>query len=307
MASIDTGERDEEGRKIVRPAMTPQQAFNAAMQGLSHACLTFWPDVILYVSGFFLNAGLMQLMQSRNFIQVILHTESPYEDAAQLLRGQLADLNLLNDPKNIGRFREWGPAEYMPHCYRPELHHPRTGPLNPELAADLAFIGTAFKSRIEFFTAMDLAGLDVLIGGNDWGATPEDSPLAPFVGTGLGNPDCVDNEQTAEIYRHARTGLNLYRRETSEGGSAEGWAMGPREVEMAASQLFFLRDPRAEGDEVLSMLPTFSGPGDASEKLRWWLAHDRERQRAADKARLAVMDRTFDVNARRMLQLLEGL
>src|SRR5207244_9418884 len=98
---------------------------------------------------------------------VILHTESPYQDEEQLMRGQLADLNLLNDPANLDKFRQHAPTEYMPHAYRPGVHHPRTGPLNPELAADLAFIGTAFKSRIEFFSAMNLAGLDVLLGGND--------------------------------------------------------------------------------------------------------------------------------------------
>lgn len=307
MALIDTGERDEGGHPIVKSAMTPQEAFGAAMQGLSHACLTMWPDVILYVSGFFLNAGLMQLMRSRNFKQVILHTESPYQDAEQILRGQLADLNLINDPTNIGRFRESTPTEYMPHCYRPQLHHPRTGPLDENLACDLAFIGTAFKSRIEFFHEMDLAGLDVILGGNDWGGLPEDSPLAPFVGTGLGNPDCVDNDQTAELYRHAKTGLNLYRRETEEGGSWHGWAMGPREVEMAASGLWFARDPRGEGDEVLPMLPVFSTAAEASEQVRWALAHDRERQLAADKARLAVADRTFGNNARRFLQLVDDL
>lgn len=195
----------------------------------------------------------------------------------------------------------------MPHCYRPDVHYPRTGPLNPELAADLAFIGTAFKSRVEFFSSMDLTGLDVLLGGNDWGSVGEDSPLAPFVGTGLGNPDCVDNTEAAEVYRHAKAGINFYRRETEEGGSWHGLSMGPREVEMAASGLFFLRDPRPEGDELLPMLPTFAGPEDAGEQLRWWLAHDRERQLAADKARLAVANRTFDKNAKRMLQLLDSI
>ena len=219
----------------------------------------------------------------------------------------MADLNLLNDPTNIGKFRRYADAEYMPHAYRPQLHHPRTGPLNPDLAADLAFIGTAFKSRIEFFTAMDLRGLDVLLGGNDWGSIPEDSPLASFVGTGLGNPDCVDNDQAAEVYRHAKSGINFYRRETEDGGSAEGWSCGPREIEMAASGLFFLRDPRPESNELFPMLPTFDGPGDASEKLRWWLAHDDLRADCAARARAAVADRTFEANAKRFLKLAEDL
>ena len=40
-------------------------------------------------------------------------------------------------------------------------------------------------------------------------------------------------------------------------------AMGPREIEMAACRLFFLRDPRPECDEVFPMLPAFDGPEDA--------------------------------------------
>jgi len=195
----------------------------------------------------------------------------------------------------------------MPHAYRPSVHHPRTGPRDPELASDLCFIGTAFKSRIEFFEAMDLDGIDVLIGGNDWGSVSPVSPVAPYVGSGLGNPDCVDNAQTAELYRHAKMSLNLYRRETEDGGSWQGWAMGPREVELAATGLPFLRDPRGEGDEVLPMLPRFSGPGDASEKLRYYLNRDNLREDLGRQARLAVQDRTFVNNARRLLTLLDSL
>jgi spore maturation protein CgeB len=100
--------------------------------------------------------------------------------------------------------------------------------------------------------------------------------------------------------------LNLYRREAHAADKADGWSMGPREVEMAACGLFFLRDPRPEGDEVLDMLPTFATPEDASEQLRWYLGHDGEREAAARKAREAIQDRTFDNHAARLLRLLEG-
>lgn len=246
-------------------------------------------------------------MRLRNFKTVILHTESPYQDDEQLERGSLADLNLLNDPVNIEAFRQVGPAQYMPHAYRPALHHSRTGPLDPAKASDLCFIGTAFKSRIEFFEAMDLDGIDLLLGGNDWGSVTPESQLAPFIGSGLGNPDCVDNAQTAELYRHAKTGINFYRREAEESWGGEAWAMGPREVEMAACQLPFIRDPRGEGDEVLPMLPVFSSPEEASEKLRWLLGHDPEREKLGRLAREAIADRTFENNARRFLKLVEDL
>jgi spore maturation protein CgeB len=194
----------------------------------------------------------------------------------------------------------------MPHAYRPDVHYPRSGPRDPELASDLVFIGSAFASRKAFFEAMDLDGIDVLIGGADWGALEPGSPLIGFVGTIQGAPDCVDNPQAAGLYRHAKAGINFYRREAEEDAIA-GVAMGPREVEMAACGLFFLRDPRPESDETFPMLPSFTSPGDASEKLRYWLARDREREEAAAKARAAIEGRTFSNSARRFLQLVSRL
>ena len=307
MALMDTGEKDENGLPVVRQAMIQEQAYAAAIQGLSHACYTFWPDVVLFISAFFINAATFQLLRERRHKLVILHTESPYQDEEQLVRGQLAHLNLLNDPTNIDEFRRFSRAAYMPHAYRPSVHYPRRGPVDPARASDLCFIGTAFRSRVEFFEAMDLSGLDVLIGGNDWGSIPAGSPVAPLIGSGLGNPDCVDNPQAAELYRHARMGINFYRREAEEGWDTRAWAMGPREVEMAAIGLPFLRDPRGEGDEVLPMLPTFAGPEDASEQLRWWLEHEAEREKAAAEAQAAIAGRTFEASARTFLQLVSKL
>lgn len=80
--------------------------------------------------------------------------------------------------------------------------------------------------------------------------------------------------------------------------------MGPREVEMAACGMFFLRDPRPEGDELLSMLPTFTSPQEASERLRYWLEHPTLRQELASKAREAIADRTFSNRAAELLRIL---
>jgi spore maturation protein CgeB len=285
--------------------MSQLEAIRASMQGLSHACYSYWPDVVLFVSAFFVEAGIFALMRARGHKIVLLMTEAPYQDTEQLTRAPFADLNLLNDPTNIAAYEELGPALYMPHAYRPELHHPRTGPLNPELAADLTFIGTAFQSRIAFFEAMDFTGIDFLLGGSYWDEElAEGSLLRRHLSQ---DAKCVDNTETAELYRHARCGINVYRREAEDDHAGEGWAMGPREVEMAASGLFFLRDPRPESDEVLSMLPSFASPEEATEQLRWWLAHDRKRERAASLAREAVADRTFANHAARLLKAVEGL
>jgi hypothetical protein len=187
----------------------------------------------------------------------------------------------------------------MPHAYREKVHYPAPG---AQKLWDLAFIGTGFPSRIRFFEQMDLAGLDVRLGG-PWMGLPEDSPLRDWTDT---DPEgCIDNAEAAEVYRQARAGINFYRREAEDAHAGEGWACGPREIEMAACGLFFLRDPRPEGDALVPMLPTFGGPGDAGEKLRWWLRHDGRRGEAAAKARAAIEGRTFENHARKLLAMLD--
>lgn len=304
-AFVETGAKNEAGQPEFRKAMNHEQACLAAMQGLSHAAYTFWPDVVLFISCFFINAGTLQLISSRGHKIVLHHTESPYQDKSQLVRAVFGDINLVNDPVNLDDYREIGPAEYMPHAYRPLVHYPLPAGArsDPRLNADLAFVGTGFASRIEFFEKMELDGLDVLLGGN-WAGLEPDSPLRRYLAN---DPEtCIGNEDTAEIYRNARAGINFYRQEWEDGMEpGPVFAMGPREIEMAACGLFFLRDPRGEGDEVLSMLPHYGSPAEAGEILRWYLDHPDIRQDAARAAREAVADRTFENNAKRLLQLLD--
>ena len=158
-----------------------------------------------------------------------------------------------------------------------------------------------FPSRVRFLEGMDLAGLDVHLAG-PWLDLPEDSPLRDWTAHDLDG--CVDNTDTAGIYRAARTSLNFYRREAEDAHAGQGWAMGPREVELAACGTWFTRDPRPEGDALLHMLPTFSDPGEAGEQIRWALAHPDARDKAAAAAREAIADRTFTSNAKQLLKLL---
>ena len=108
---------------------------------------------------------------------------------------------------------------------------------------------------------MGLDGLDVLLAGNWRLIKDTDSPLLKHVAHDV--DDCLDNEKTVRVYNSAKAGLNFYRREALETDNADGVAMGPREVEMAASGLFFLRDSRPEGDALLPSLPVFASPEDA--------------------------------------------
>jgi spore maturation protein CgeB len=269
-----------------------------AVNGLYADLYRFRPHVLLCVSGFFIPGRLLDAARSYGTRVVVLHTESPYQEDQQLQLAEHADLNVLNDPTNLSRYPSG--TVYLPHAYRPTVHHP--GPAEPDMVCDFAFVGTGYASRVHFLEAMDLSGLDVVLAGN-WQSLEEQSPLRAHVGHDL--EDCFDNEQTARLYRSARVGMNLYRREAERPELSTGWSMGPREVEAAACGHFFLRDPRGEGDEVLPMLPTFTSPEEASDQLRYWLAHDDEREALASKAREAIADRTFDNHAAQLLRLLD--
>jgi hypothetical protein len=146
---------------------------------------------------------------------------------------------------------------------------------------------------------VDWSDIDLRLGGYWKGGTRWHPHL-------VHDPDeCMHNADTVALYQSAKASWNLYRRESTWPGGSEGWAMGPREVELAATGTFFLRDPRPEGDEVLPMLPTFTDPGEFGDKLRWWLSHDDARQEAATAARAAIADRTFANSAARLLSTVE--
>jgi spore maturation protein CgeB len=299
-ALVEVGRDPITNELRLRKALTSTQAVRLAAQGLLSETYKVWPDVILVISGFFIDGPMLDLLRSRRHRVVLVHTEEPYEHARQLNLSRHADLTVLNDPTNLERYQAEGlQAMYLPHAYRPSVHTP--GPAEPDLECDLCFVGTGYPSRVRFLEQMDLAELDVLLAGN-WEHLADTSPLRGFVAHDPA--ECLDNTQAVRIYRSARLGLNLYRRE-ADPGQEVGFAMGPREVELAATGCFFLRDPRPEGDQILPMLPTFTTPSEASEMTRWWLAHPTQRQAAAAAARVAVADRTFTANAAALLRLLD--
>lgn len=280
-----------------RLAFEQEAAFMMAAKGIEVTCYEWWPDLVLIVSGFFVPPEVLDVLRARGHKVVLIHTECPYEDNVQVLRAAHADLNVLNDPTNLAMFAETAPAMYVPHAYDPEVHKP--GPAQPDLKCDFCFVGTAFQSRIDFLSAVDWTGLDVLLAGN-WRDAPDS--LKSFVLHSL--EDCIDNTDAVKLYNSTKVSANLYRKEAHADATADGWAMGPREVELAACGTFFVREPRPEGDELFPMLPTFTEPAELGELVRWWAAHDSARESVAVKARDAIEGRTFAAHANDLLRLI---
>jgi hypothetical protein len=280
-------------------AHTETEAIQLAAGQIKAACYDWWPDLVIVVSGFFMYPQLVDIMRDRHRHVVLLCTESPYEDEAQLQKAAWYDGVVLNDPTNLDAFAEVcdGPALYAPHAYDPAVHYRAPAKRH----ADVSWIGTCYPSRARFLEQVDWSGLDVSFGGNF-----KDAPESLLRFVGHEPEDCVDNDVTAEVYRGSLASFNIYRAETNGqlSDSADGWAMGPREVEMARCGLWFARQSRPESDEVFPMLPTFSDPQELGDQLRWAIANPEARMMAVERAFAAVEDRTFPNNARALLQAL---
>jgi hypothetical protein len=280
-------------------AHTEAEAIQLAAGQIKAACYDWWPDLVLVVSGFFMYPQLVDIMRDRHRHVVLLCTESPYEDEAQLQKAAWYDGVVLNDPTNLDAFAEVcdGPALYAPHAYDPAVHYRAPAKRH----ADVSWIGTCYPSRARFLEQVDWSGLDVSFGGNF-----KDAPESLLRFVGHEPEECVDNDVTAEVYRGSLASFNIYRAETNGqlSDSADGWAMGPREVEMARCGLWFARQSRPESDEVFPMLPTFSDPQELGDQLRWAIANPEARMMAVERAFAAVEDRTFPNNARALLQAL---
>jgi spore maturation protein CgeB len=276
-----------------------------ASKGLHASVLEYQPDVVIVVSCFFIPLDTLDLLRARGAKVVIVHLESPYEDDRQLIRAAHADLNVINDPTNLAEFRMVAPTVFMGAAHRPSIHHP--GPATPDMVSQFCFVGTGFPSRIRFLEAVDFTDIDVALGGM-WQHLDTDSPLRKFLAHDI--DQCMDNTATVDAYRSTLMSANLYRRETADGhlppAPIAGWAMSPREVELAAVGCFFARDRRAEGDQVLHMLPTFETPAELGDLIRYYLFHDDLRRLLADKARGAVAGRTFHTHAGTLLSMLNG-
>lgn len=255
------------------------------------------PDVVVIVHG--ANVDYAAIAAIRCPVVLVL-TECPYEQEGQALAAveMAPDMILVNDPLGADVFAGIAPTHYVSHAYDPKVHYPTDAA--PSL--DACFVGTGFASRVEFLERVDWTGIHLGLGGL-WNHI-DDSPLYRYLLHPDDAAECVDNVVTADIYRSSATAFNIYRTDSYGASTADGWAIGPREVELAACGTWMARQPRGEGDGLFPMLPTFTDPGELGDLIRWALAHPDKRRSAAESARAVITDRTFANHAAATLRRL---
>lgn len=282
---------------------TEKTAIAARMvaEQLRAACFDFWPEVVVITSAFLIPPETFDIIRDRRIKIAVILTESPYEDPTQIGIAARSDLAIINDPINIDQYWQYQPnTHYIGHAYDPELHRPQI--IAPEYAADFGFVGTGFPSRIRFLETVNFGDMNVKLAGN-WQELDATSPLNRYlIQHGSGS---FPNAETVRFYSSIKISANLYRKEGAE-NHIEGYACGPREIELAATGTFFLRESRPESDDLFPMLPIYQNAEEFGELLEWWISHDRQRQDAARLAQLAIKPRTFSNNAVALLERLDN-
>jgi spore maturation protein CgeB len=257
---------------IAKP--TVADVFYQAGIGALEMALRHNVDVVLAVSAMFLHPDVIVLMKRAGLRVVVAFTESPYDLEKELAVAALVDGCWTNERSAVEAFRQVNPhSGYLPHGWHPERH--RRGPQPGDMAVaahDVVFVGSAFRERVEWLSAIDWSGIDLGLYGS-WEALGSRHPLRRCVRGAQ-----VDNAVTAALYRRAKIGLNLYRTSKGWGRQAPTIAyaesLNPRAYELAACGAFHLSTARAEVGEIFGdLVPTFDTPADAASLLRSWLAN----------------------------------
>ena len=280
-------------------ADAPVVARRRAGEMLAGALYEHRPDLLLVVDGKDIPPEVWHGLRARGERVILVHTEAPYELDRICAMHWCADVHLVNDPVAVEPLRQHTPhVFYVPHAYDPTVHHP--GTVDPE--HEVVFVGSGFAGRAAFLAAVDWPRAGRLTLAGHW-RHPNAALPACLAGAVADLPEPLPNEATADLYRTSAVGLNLYRIDHLDRPDVgDGWAVGPREVEMAACGLVFARQARPEGDRLFPMLPTFSSPEELTDLLAWWLARPALRLEAAEAACAAVADRTFDRHAASLLR-----
>lgn len=281
-------------------AFDADTAMHMAINGIYSSAFLWWPDVVIMVMATFVTPTVVGRLRDRGMHMVLLCTESPYEDGRHMVQAEAFDTVILNDPVGLDAFREVNPnTYYIGHAFDPAVHHP-----GDSARSGVAFVGTGFPSRVELLEQVDWSGLDLRLGGN-WQGLPDGSPLHKHL---VDDPnECMENADTADLYREALAGFNCYRRECHDGdiAHADGVACGPREIEMAACGLPFVRDPRPESDALFPFLPTYDTAEELEAQLRWLVSDPVRAVELGRRARVAVARRTFTHNAAQLLRIID--
>lgn len=287
---------------------TTADIFYQAGVGLLEKALRHQVDVVLVVSAMYLHPDILILLKRAGVRVVVLFTESPYDLEKELAVARLVDGCWTNERSSVDAFRAVNPrSAYLPHGWHPARHRPGLQPGDEAVAAhDVVFVGSAFRERVDWLSAIDWTGIDLGLYGT-WDSLGSRHHLRRFVRGAQ-----VTNETTAALYRRAKVGLNLYRTSRGWGKDAQPIAhaesLNPRAYELAACGVCHLSTARAEVPDVFGdRVPMCGTPAETTALLRDYLADAPRRARIAAELPACVAESSWVQRAAQVIGDLTAL
>src|ERR1035437_2117044 len=220
-------------------------------------------------------------------------TESPYDDN-EFDFAKLCDVAFINERTSIDEFKIYcNNVSYLPHSYNPAVHFP----VQSEKTIDVLFVGTGFDNRQGILEQVDFTGINFQLGGL-WNGISEPSHLSKYL-----KYPCIDNSELVKLYHQTKIALNIHRwHENAE-------SCNPRVFEVAACGIFQVSDYRKEIEDIFgNSIPLYErgNPIELASMLRYYLAHDQEREFKARVALKKVKEFTFDNNIKTIMDVIEN-
>ena len=269
--------------------VSKQASENIPIEALYHNA-----DLVLIVCGLNchpISLWLLDRLRDPRIPVAVVLTESPYEDPQQRewLSAHPSPIVFTNDRSSARRFG-W---TYLPHAFNPDLHRPT--PADPDEACDVLMVATGWQERQQLLDQVDWTGIDLRLIG-PWPYLENAHPLKMYH-----EDHCLPNTQVPRFASSAKINVNIFRQSTT----AE--SLGPRTYELAAIGAFQISDPRPELIEIFGeTIPTFRNASELEGLIRYFLAHDDERQQLAARARQLVQRETFSRRAEDLIRAVRG-
>lgn len=282
----------------------PNVAGFAGLKGIAEL-INVAPDYLVSVSGYNLHPSVVMMARKMGITTAVYCTESPYFGVFEAQIAAHYDAICTMERRALPLFEQVAPGRthYLPHAYNPAVHYP--GAAEPDYAADVFFVGSAFDERRRLFRAVDWSGVNFVTRGFLWGENADPNVIQL--------DELLDNADAARYYRSSAISLNHHRTTTVYGtgeyiSGLDAESLGPRAYEISACGGFQLMDDSREERHAVfqGTVPTYKSHSalDLERQVRYYLTRPDERARLAQAQREAVAPHSWHARAAQLLDIL---
>lgn len=270
-----------------------------AYEPITGAAIYHDVDAVLVVSPQYMPIPIVDILRRAGKATIGVFTEAPYEDTLHApIQAAHFDFVFVNDKYSVTLYQSFNERTfYLPHSYDPDIHFDD----DQARADNVVFIGTGYKTRVDFLNSVDWEGTGLELYGIWW--MNKRHRLHRYL-----RGELVENEETAALYRRAGVGISAHRTMRYVNydwqiDPGEAYSVGPRTYELAACGLFQVSDYRPELIDIFGdTVPVFESARDLRRIVQRAIDDPVWRQEMAKKQHEAVQGHT---SAARMSTLLE--